>query len=107
MRRSARVGSTRSATAACSPRDASIEETIAALHRYLALAPSRLLNVALTDAVGDRRTQNQPGTLDEYPNWRVPLSGPDGTPLLLDDVMRSASAAALAAAMATPHRERR
>ena len=83
--------------------DASIEETIAALHRYLALAPSRLLNVALTDAVGDRRTQNQPGTLDEYPNWRVPLSGPDGTPLLLDDVMRSASAATLAAAMATPH----
>ena len=44
------------------------------------LDPSRLLSVALTDAVGDRRVQNQPGTIDEYPNWRVPLSGPDGQP---------------------------
>ena len=49
-----------------------------ALHRYLTLTPSRLLCVALTDAVGDRLAQNQPGTIDEYPNWRVPLSGPDG-----------------------------
>ncbi|WP_165068132.1 4-alpha-glucanotransferase [Marisediminicola senii] len=79
--------------------DASVTETITALHRYLALAPSRLLNIALTDAVGDRRTQNQPGTLDEYPNWRIPLSGPDGTPLRLEDVMASTSAAALATAM--------
>ena len=49
-----------------------------ALHRYLTWTPSRLLCVALTDAVGDRQAQNQPGTIDEYPNWRVPLSGPDG-----------------------------
>ena len=60
-----------------------------ALHRYLALTPARLLNVALTDAVGDHRTQNQPGTTDEYPNWRVPLSGPDGTPLPLEEVLSS------------------
>ena len=58
-----------------------------ALHRYLALTPARMLSVALTDAVGDRRTQNQPGTVDEYPNWRVPLSGPDGEPMLLEDVI--------------------
>ena len=45
-----------------------------------------MLCAALTDAVGERRTQNQPGTHLEYPNWRVPLSGPDGTPLLLEDV---------------------
>ncbi len=77
----------------------SVEDTITALHEYLTLAPSRLLNVALTDAVGDRRTQNQPGTLDEYPNWRIPLSGPDEKPLLLEDVLRSPRAAALVAAM--------
>ena len=47
-----------------------------ALHRYLTWTPARLLVVSLTDAVGDRRTQNQPGTIDEYPNWRVPLTGP-------------------------------
>ena len=70
-----------------------------ALHRYLALTPARLLCVALTDAVGDRRTQNQPGTIDEYPNWRVPLSGPDGTPLLLEDVLASPWATALALAL--------
>ena len=54
---------------------------------------------AVTDAVGDRRTQNQPGTVDEYPNWRVPLTGPDGGPLLLEDVMASPRAAGLAEVM--------
>ncbi len=51
----------------------------------------------MTDAVGDRRTQNQPGTIDEYPNWRVPLAGPDGAPMSLEDVFGSERAAALAA----------
>lgn len=76
-----------------------IERTVEALHRYLRLTPARLLCVALTDAVGDRRTQNQPGTTDEYPNWRVPLSGPDEKPLLLEDVLGSARAAWLAQAV--------
>ena len=66
--------------------DADEEETVRALHRYLTWTPCRLLGVALTDAVGDRRIQNQPGTIDEYPNWRVPLSGPDGRPIFLEDV---------------------
>jgi 4-alpha-glucanotransferase len=77
--------------------DADVEDTVLALHRYLALTPARMLCVALTDAVGDRRTQNQPGTVDEYPNWRVPLAGPDGRPLMLEDVVTSTPAAALAA----------
>jgi len=64
----------------------STEEIVLALHRYLYATPSRVLCAALTDAVGDRRTQNQPGTVDEYPNWRVPLSGPDGKPLSLEDL---------------------
>jgi 4-alpha-glucanotransferase len=79
--------------------DADVDETVLALHRYLALTPARLLCVALTDAVGDRRTQNQPGTVDEYPNWRVPLAGPDGVPLLLEDVVDSTRAAAMASAV--------
>jgi 4-alpha-glucanotransferase len=77
--------------------DADVEATVAALHRCLTWTPARLICVALTDAVGDRRTQNQPGTIDEYPNWRVPLAGPDGEPLLLEDAMVSRRAAALAA----------
>jgi 4-alpha-glucanotransferase len=76
--------------------DADTDEVVRALHRYLALTPARLLCVALTDAVGDRRAQNQPGTRDEYPNWRVPLAGPDGVPLPLEAVFTSPRAAALA-----------
>jgi 4-alpha-glucanotransferase len=53
----------------------------------------------LTDAVGDRRAQNQPGTLEDYPNWRFPLSGPDGSPMLLDEVLENPRAAALAEVM--------
>lgn len=79
--------------------EAPTEEVVQALHRYLALTPARLLNVALTDAVGDRRTQNQPGTSNEYPNWRVPLAGPDGVPLPLEQVFTSDRAAALARAV--------
>jgi 4-alpha-glucanotransferase len=78
---------------------ADAEQTAEALHRYLTLTPARLLCVALADAVGDRRTQNQPGTTDEYPNWRVPLSGPDEKPLWLEDVLTSKRAAALVRAV--------
>jgi 4-alpha-glucanotransferase len=75
------------------------QDVTLALHRYLGRTRSRLLALALTDAVGERRTQNQPGTTDEYPNWRVPLAGPDGRHLLLEDVFTDRRAAALAEAM--------
>jgi 4-alpha-glucanotransferase len=78
---------------------ADVDDTVLALYRYLGRTPSILLLLSLSDAVGDRRTQNQPGTTDEYPNWRVPLSGPKGRPLLLEDVFRDHRAAKLAAAM--------
>jgi 4-alpha-glucanotransferase len=75
------------------------EHIVVALYRYLGRTPSRLLGVALTDAVGDRRTQNQPGTTDEYPNWRVPLTGPDGRQVMLEDVFTDRRAATLAEAV--------
>ncbi|MCI7552282.1 MAG: 4-alpha-glucanotransferase [Actinomycetaceae bacterium] len=52
-------------------------EFIEGLHKYIARTPSQLLGISLTDAVGERRAQNQPGTDQEYPNWRIPLA--DGT----------------------------
>ena len=76
--------------------DAQVQATVHALHRYLTWTPSRLISVALSDLVGDRRTQNQPGTIDEYPNWRVPLAGPDGALLPLEEVITSPRALALA-----------
>ncbi|HTM84578.1 MAG TPA: 4-alpha-glucanotransferase, partial [Mycobacterium sp.] len=80
--------------------DTDTDETVQALYRYLGRTPSRLLTLSLADAVGEVRTQNQPGTTDEYPNWRVPLGGPDGHPLLLEDIFDDPRAAVLAAVMA-------
>jgi 4-alpha-glucanotransferase len=65
----------------------------------LKATPSRRRFLALTDAVGERRTQNQPGTVDEYSNWRAPLSGPDGRPMCLEDIYTSDRAAVLAERM--------
>jgi 4-alpha-glucanotransferase len=76
-----------------------VDEVVLALHRYLRLTPSRLLSLSLADAVGEVRTQNQPGTTDEYPNWRVPLGDPQGRQVLLEDIFTDPRAAALCQAM--------
>ncbi len=78
---------------------ASERETVEALHRFLTWTPARLIGVSLADAVGDRRTINQPGTDEEYPNWRVPLADGSGAPVLLDDLPRERRARALARAV--------
>lgn len=82
-----------------------IEEQVRAMHRYIVASPAMVCCAALTDAVGDTRTQNQPGTVNEYPNWRVPLSDPDGHPLSLEDLYVSDRAARLAAVMNSFHVE--
>jgi 4-alpha-glucanotransferase len=64
----------------------SAEEFTAALYGYLAKTPSLLIGVSLAEAAGERRSQNMPGTTTEYPNWRLPLCGPDGRPVLLEDL---------------------
>lgn len=79
--------------------EADEEDVTVALYRYLGRTRSRLLALSLADAVGEHRTQNQPGTTNEYPNWRVPLGGPDGGPLLLEDVFTDRRTAELAEAM--------
>lgn len=76
------------------------EELIDALHSFLGRTPARLLLAAVPDLAGDRRTQNQPGTANEYPNWRVPLTGPDGSALWLEDLIASPRANQLADLMA-------
>ena len=75
-------------------------DVVEALHRFLTWTPARLIGVSVSDLTADRRTINQPGTDEEYPNWRLPLAGPDGTPLLLEDVMASRWARRLARTVA-------
>lgn len=75
---------------------AGIAEQVEALHRYLTWSPARLLGVSVSDLAQDRRIINQPGTDEEYPNWRVPLAGPHGRPVLLDELFSYRSARRLA-----------
>jgi 4-alpha-glucanotransferase len=42
---------------------------------------------------------NQPGTHDEYPNWRLPLTDGEGRPVLLEDLVGRTRPARLAAAV--------
>jgi 4-alpha-glucanotransferase len=71
-----------------------------ALYRYLAMTPALLIGVSLAEAAGERRSQNMPGTTTEYPNWRLPLCGPDGTPVLLEDLPLNGRVRAVARAAA-------
>lgn len=65
---------------------ASPQQVTEAMHRLMSRAPCKLLCLSLVDAVGERRTQNQPGTDQEYPNWRMPLCDADGRPVLVEDL---------------------
>ena len=80
--------------------DAREAEVVEAMHRFLSWTPAKLLGVAVPDLTGDHRAMNQPGTDEEYPNWRLPLAGPDGKPVLLEDLMASRWARRLARCVA-------
>ncbi len=74
------------------PADPTDENLVVALHELLATSSSRLLLTSPQDALGDPRQPNLPGTVDEYPNWRIPLSVPLAD-LLADPVLLRAVAA--------------
>ncbi|HEX9034955.1 MAG TPA: 4-alpha-glucanotransferase [Streptosporangiaceae bacterium] len=76
-------------------------EYTVALYGYLARTPATLVGVALADAVGERRTQNIPGTSREYPNWRVPLCDGEGKAVLVEDLPDIDLVRAVASAVAS------
>jgi len=78
------------------------DEFTAALYGYLARTPAQLIGVNLAEAAGETRSQNMPGTCDEYPNWKLPLCGPEGDPVLLADLMTSDRVRAVARAASVP-----
>ncbi len=74
-------------------------EIVLAMHALLGRTPCRLVLAAPADAVGDRRQPNLPGTVDEYPNWRLPTADGAGRPQLIEDLRADPRVAALAAAV--------
>jgi 4-alpha-glucanotransferase len=81
------------------PVPVSAEEFTIGLYAYLTRTPARLIGVSLAEAAGERRPQNMPGTVDQYPNWRIPLSDAEGRPVLLEDLPGHPGVLAVAAAV--------
>ncbi len=52
------------------------DDIVVALHALLARTPCRLLLASPYDVVGEIRQPNLPGTVNEYPNWQLPLPVP-------------------------------
>ncbi|WP_203780371.1 4-alpha-glucanotransferase [Paractinoplanes rishiriensis] len=52
---------------------ASDDEIVLAMHEFLARTPCRFVTASLYDVLGEIDQPNLPGTVDEYPNWRMPL----------------------------------
>jgi 4-alpha-glucanotransferase len=55
------------------PGEESVEAIVAALYGFLARTPSMLLAATLEDAVEAHERPNVPGTIDQRPNWSLPL----------------------------------
>jgi 4-alpha-glucanotransferase len=79
-----------------------IETTdFAAVARYLADAPSRLLVISMEDLLSVREQVNLPGTVDEHPNWRQPL------PVLLEELRNHEDLTSIATIMRSAGRSYR
>ena len=81
------------------PAEVTAEQFTVALYGYLARTPAMLVGVSLAEAVGERRPQNLPGTVNEYPNWRIPMADRDGAPVLLEDLPAHQGVRAVAGAV--------
>ena len=55
---------------------AATDDAVLAAYQALARAPSRLLSATLEDLLSVPERPNQPGTVDEWPNWRLALPAP-------------------------------
>jgi 4-alpha-glucanotransferase len=75
------------------------EEFTIALYAHLTRTPAMLIGVSLAEAAGERRPQNMPGTVEEYPNWQIPLADASGQPVLLEDLPGHAGVRAVAEAV--------
>jgi 4-alpha-glucanotransferase len=56
--------------------DAPVREVIDAVYARLTRSPAAVVLAPLEDALGVTERPNQPGTVDEWPNWRLALPAP-------------------------------
>ena len=75
-----------------------IDAVVEALHRWMALTPCRMLAVALADSSATPGGQPA-GHQRRVPELGVPLAGPDGRPVSLEDVREADLAPVLFAAL--------
>jgi 4-alpha-glucanotransferase len=78
------------------------QDAVVGLHALLSASPSEVLLVQPGDAVGDLRQPNLPGTTTEYPNWRLPLAGPDGAERSLEELLADPLGARIVALLGAP-----
>jgi 4-alpha-glucanotransferase len=90
---SGRVGDSISAEPTGEPTE---REIILAMHRLLAATPCRLKLISPYDVLAEPRQPNLPGTVDEYPNWRLPL------PAALEELRADPRVAEITAAFRSP-----
>ena len=65
-------------------------DRVVAMHAFLGRCASLLVAANVPDAVGDIRQPNMPGTVDEYPNWRLPVAtvaDGESQPITLEGLM--------------------
>ncbi len=72
---------------------APVDHVAGAAHRAVGSSPAALATATIDDLLGAEHRPNLPGTIDEHPNWRLPL------PALLDDLAAHPRAEAIAAAL--------
>jgi 4-alpha-glucanotransferase len=75
------------------PHADSVREVITAVHDRLARSGSSVVLASLDDALGLVEPPNVPGTIDEWPNWRI------GLPVPLEVIQRDSAALELAHTM--------
>ena len=72
---------------------APVDDVLVGVHRALSASPALIRLATLDDCVAALEPPNMPGTVDERPNWRLPL------PMTLEQLMADPTVAEIAAAM--------
>lgn len=73
--------------------EAEITAAVLAQYATLATSPARIVLATLDDLAGVEERPNMPGTVDEWPNWRIALPAP------VEEVLTSPLALSLAEMM--------